>query len=216
MKSPEKSQGGMSLALIAELRTAEAEVFRPRPAEIPGCVRQRHFRFPWRRADALDERLADAVPDRRRAGARGATLIDIDGNRLDDFCLGDTGSMFGHSPAPGRPRHPAAGVARPHLHAARARTRWPSESSWSERFGLPQWQVATTASDANRFALRVARAVTGRAKILVFNGCYHGAVDETFVKLTDGKPGKRAGAGGRIRDLTGGTQNRRIQRSCSA
>ena len=61
--------------------------------------------------------------------------------------------------------------------------RWPSDELLSERFGLPQWQIATTASDANRFALRVARAVTGRAKILVFNGCYHGAVDETFVRL---------------------------------
>ncbi len=53
----------------------------------------------------------------------------------------------------------------------------------AERFGLPHWQVATTATDANRFALRVARAVTGRPKILVFNGCYHGTVDETYVRL---------------------------------
>ena len=56
-----------------------------------------------------------------------------------------------------------------------------------ERFGLPRWQVATTATDANRFALRVARAVTGRNKILVFNGCYHGTVDETFVRLDKGQ-----------------------------
>jgi len=54
------------------------------------------------------------------------------------------------------------------------------------RFGLPFWQIATTATDANRFALRVARAVTNRPKILVFNGCYHGAVEDTFVRLKDG------------------------------
>ena len=63
----------------------------------------------------------------------------------------------------------------------------------SERFGLPHWQIATTATDANRFALRVARAVTGRPKILVFNGCYHGSVDETMVRLNDGKPVNRPG-----------------------
>ena len=71
-----------------------------------------------------------------------------------------------------------------------------------EMFGLPFWQVATTASDANRFALRVARAVTGRPKILVFNGCYHGAVEETFVRLKDGQPVNRPGLAGEFRDYT--------------
>jgi glutamate-1-semialdehyde 2,1-aminomutase len=71
-----------------------------------------------------------------------------------------------------------------------------------ERFGLPHWQVATTATDANRFALRVARAVTGRPKILVFNGCYHGTVDETFVRLVDGRAVNRPGLLGQVTDLT--------------
>ena len=69
-------------------------------------------------------------------------------------------------------------------------------------FGLPSWQIATTATDANRFALRVARAVTGRPKILVFNGCYHGSVDETMVRLVDGRPVNRPGLAGELRDLT--------------
>ena len=85
-----------------------------------------------------------------------------------------------------------------------------------EMFGLPFWQIATTATDANRFALRVARAVTGRPKILVFNGCYHGAVDETFVRLDDGKPVNRPGLAGEFRDLTETTQHRRVQRSRGA
>ncbi len=72
----------------------------------------------------------------------------------------------------------------------------------AERFGLPHWQVATTATDANRFALRVARAVTGRPKILVFNGCYHGTVDETFVRLVDGRVVHRPGLLGQVTDLT--------------
>ena len=71
-----------------------------------------------------------------------------------------------------------------------------------DKFGLPAWQIATTATDANRFALRVARAITGRDKILVFNGCYHGAVDETMVRLRDGKPVNRPGLAGEFRDLT--------------
>ncbi|MCB1470023.1 MAG: aspartate aminotransferase family protein [Rhizobiaceae bacterium] len=138
--------------------------------------------------------------------AAGATLVDIDGNRLDDFCLGDTGSMFGHSPPP---------VARAiRRQAGRGLTYMlPSTDALAvgpllvEKFKLPFWQVATTATDANRFALRVARAVTGREKILVFNGSYHGSVDETMVRLKNGTPINRPGLAGEFRDLT---QNTRI------
>jgi glutamate-1-semialdehyde 2,1-aminomutase len=133
--------------------------------------------------------------------ARGATITDRDGHRLDDFCLGDTGSMFGHSPAP-----VAKAIAR---QARRGLTYMlPSADALelgrllSEKFGLPAWQIATTATDANRFALRVARSITGRDKILVFNGCYHGAVDETMVRLKDGRPINRPGLAGEFRDLT--------------
>ncbi len=137
--------------------------------------------------------------------AAGATIADIDGNRLDDFCLGDTGSMFGHSP-------PA--VARAiRRQAGRGLTYMLPDADalvlgklLAERFGLPEWQIATTATDANRFALRVARAVTGRPKILVFNGCYHGSVDETMVRLVDGKPVNRPGLAGEFRDLTANTR----------
>ena len=133
--------------------------------------------------------------------ARGAVLHDVDGNDYADFCLGDTGSMFGHSPAP-----VAEAITR---QAGRGLTYMlPTEDTiavgrlLAERFGLPQWQVATTATDANRFALRVARAVTGRPKILVFNGCYHGTVDETFVRLVDGRAVHRPGLLGQAADLT--------------
>ena len=133
--------------------------------------------------------------------ARGATIADIDGNVLADFCLGDTGSMFGHSPVP-----VATAIRR---QAGRGLTYMlPSDDALAigpllERlFGLSYWQIATTATDANRFALRVARAVTGRPKILVFNGCYHGSVDETMVRLVDGKAVNRPGLAGEFRDLT--------------
>lgn len=133
--------------------------------------------------------------------AKDATIADIDGNVLADFCLGDTGSMFGHSPAP---------VAKAIRRQARRglTTMLPNDDALAvgklltRRFGLPFWQVATTATDANRFALRVARAVTDRPRILVFNGCYHGSVDETMVRLKDGAPVNRPGLAGEFRDLT--------------
>lgn len=138
-------------------------------------------------------------------GAHGSTLTDSDGHVLADFCLGDTGSMFGHSPEPVRQALMAQ--------AGRGLTYMlPTDDALAvgallrHRFGLPHWQVATTATDANRFALRVARAVTGRPKILVFNGCYHGTVDETFVRLIDGVPVNRPGLLGQFTDLTDGTR----------
>ncbi|MGB5104602.1 MAG: aspartate aminotransferase family protein [Steroidobacteraceae bacterium] len=133
--------------------------------------------------------------------AHGAVLRDVDGNEYADFCLGDTGSMFGHSPAP-----VAEAIRR---QAGQGLTYMlPTEDAiavgrlLAERFGLPHWQVATTATDANRFALRVARAVTGRPKILVFNGCYHGTVDDTFVRLAGGVAVNRPGLLGQVVDLT--------------
>jgi glutamate-1-semialdehyde 2,1-aminomutase len=132
--------------------------------------------------------------------AQGARITDIDGHEIDDFCLGDTGSMFGHSPAP---------VARAIRHQARRGLTYmlPTEAALeagrllTERFGAFRWQIATTATDANRFALRVARAVTGRPKVLVFNGCYHGTVDETFVTLDKGRTITRPGLLGQFADL---------------
>jgi glutamate-1-semialdehyde 2,1-aminomutase len=133
--------------------------------------------------------------------AKGARISDIDGYDIDDFCLGDTGSMFGHSPAP------VAKAIR--AQAGRGLTYMlPSEDALAtgrllcERFGVFQWQIATTATDANRFAIRVARAVTGRAKILVFNGCYHGTVDDVMVELSGGVTQNRVGLLGQVADLT--------------
>jgi glutamate-1-semialdehyde 2,1-aminomutase len=133
--------------------------------------------------------------------AEGARLTDVDGFRIDDFCLGDTGSMFGHSPAP---------VARAIRRQARRGLTYmlPTETALeagallNRRFGPYRWQIATTATDANRFALRVARAVTGRPKVLVFNGCYHGTVDDTMIELRDGHTHARQGLVGQVEDLS--------------
>ena len=133
--------------------------------------------------------------------AKGACFTDVDGFRYTDFCLGDTGSMFGHAPEP-----VARAVAAQAMKGFTAML--PSEDGvWvaeelSRRFGLPYWQFALTASDANRFVIRWARAATGRSKILIFNGCYHGTVDDVFVDLIDGKPVQRESLLGQVYDLT--------------
>ncbi len=135
------------------------------------------------------------------ASAKGARLTDVDGHAYDDFCFGDTGSMFGHSPEP-----VAKAIA---AQAARGLTYMlPTEDVpevgelLAKMFGLPFWQAATTATDANRFVLRWCRAITRRTKILVFHGCYHGAADDTFVRLKDGKAIHRPGLVGQVFDVT--------------
>jgi glutamate-1-semialdehyde 2,1-aminomutase len=124
--------------------------------------------------------------------ANGVALTDVDGHRYTDFCLGDTGAMFGHSP-------PAVAAAIARQAALGLTCMLPAEATAEvgERlaayFGLPYWQVAQTATDANRSALRWARAITGRPRILVFQGCYHGTVDETLVRLRGGRAVAREG-----------------------
>ena len=133
--------------------------------------------------------------------AKGARLTDLEGHRIDDFCLGDTGSMFGHSPDPvAKAIRKQAGRGLTYMLPSKAALR--AGALLTERFGDFRWQIATTATDANRFALRVARAVTGRPKVLVFNGCYHGTVDETMVERVKGKTAARAGLVGQVADLT--------------
>jgi len=138
------------------------------------------------------------------AEAHGVTLTDVDGHTYVDFCLGDTGAMFGHSP-------PAIADAIRRQAGRGLTTMMPSPDAaivgdlLAKRFGLPFWQVTATASDANRAVIRWARAATGRRKLLVFNGCYHGAVDDTFVGLENGKPRNRPGLVGEIRDVTADT-----------
>lgn len=135
--------------------------------------------------------------------ARGARITDIDGNPRDDFCLGDTGSMFGHSPPPvARALRAQAGrgltYMLPSTLAAGA------GAALSDVFGPYRWQVTLSATDANRNALRVARAVTGRRRVLVFNGCYHGTLDDTMVTLEGGRTVARPGLVGQGADPAAG------------
>lgn len=124
--------------------------------------------------------------------ASGAHFMDVDGHRYLDLCLGDTGAMTGHAVPE------AVGAIGEQLEKG-STFMLPTENAIAvgaelqKRFGLKYWQMTLTATDANRFAIRIARQVTGRPKILVFNWCYHGTVDETFANLKDGKVVARKG-----------------------
>jgi glutamate-1-semialdehyde 2,1-aminomutase len=114
--------------------------------------------------------------------AHGATVVDVDGNEYADFCVGDTGAMAGHSPEPTmRAIRDILGIT----------TMLPTDdAAWvgaelARRFGVPYWQFSLTATDANRWMIRMCRHVTRRDRIAVFSWCYHGSVDESFVTLDE-------------------------------
>jgi glutamate-1-semialdehyde 2,1-aminomutase len=124
--------------------------------------------------------------------AKGAHFTDVDGLEYVDLCLGDTGAMTGHSPnvvADALAKRVREGIT---LMLPTEDSVWVGEEL-QRRFGLPYWQFALTATDANRFAIRSAREITQRSKILVYNYCYHGTVDESFASLRDGVVGPRRG-----------------------
>jgi glutamate-1-semialdehyde 2,1-aminomutase len=168
-------------------------------------------RAAYERADHLFGRVpmtwmnknAGAFP-RYLAAARGARVTDIDGHEYIDFCLGDTGAMAGHSPD-----GVTAAVHRRFADLGGATAMLPTEDAeWvgaelTRRFGLARWSFSLTATDANRWAIRLARAVTGRPKILVNGYSYHGSVDESLIVVgPDGHGTARPGNVGAPCDVT--------------
>ena len=127
--------------------------------------------------------------------ATGARLVDVDGAEYVDLCLGDTGAMTGHA-------LPQVADAVAERARAGLTTMLPStDATWcadelARRFGVPQWQFAISATDANRFVLRFARHLTGRPRVAVMDWCYHGTVDESFAVLDAGKVVPRPGSMG--------------------
>jgi glutamate-1-semialdehyde 2,1-aminomutase len=174
---------GIDRARLRELLVRERETFvrlHPRSAELSaraGAALLGGVPMNWMR------RWPGAFPI-FAAEAAGATVIDIDGIEYADFCLGDTGAMCGHSPAP-TVRAVRDQVARGITTMLPAEDAIAVGEELARRFGLPYWQIAMSATDANRFVLRIARELTGRSRILVFNWCYHGTVDETLATLDE-------------------------------
>jgi glutamate-1-semialdehyde aminotransferase len=124
--------------------------------------------------------------------AADARIVDVDGREYVDLCLGDTGAMTGHAPK-------ASTDAIVEQLGRGITTMLPTENAiWvgdelRRRFGLPLWQFCLTATDANRFTIRLCREITERPKILVFDHCYHGSVDETVATLEEGSVVARPG-----------------------
>ena len=178
---------------IAELMKSEFVRFIDQHPESQAVANQSHSSLlagvpmPWMKRWAGP---FPVVADR----AEGGRIFDIDGNKYVDFCLGDTGSMTGHANAP-----ISQAIS---LQAQRGFTTMlpSSDISWvanhlAERFRMSKWQFCLSATDANRFSLRIARALSGKPKIVVNDWCYHGTVDETLVILDEeGKTVSRPGA----------------------
>ena len=178
---------------IAELMKSEVERFIDQHPESQAVADQSHSSLlagvpmPWMKRWAGP---FPVVADR----AEGGRIFDIDGNKYVDFCLGDTGSMTGHANAP-----ISQAIS---LQAQRGFTTMlpSSDISWvanhlAERFRMSKWQFCLSATDANRFSLRLARALSGKPKIVVNDWCYHGTVDETLVILDEeGQTVSRPGA----------------------
>ena len=133
--------------------------------------------------------------------AKGSRFIDVDGHTYVDFCLGDTGSMTGHSPE-------AIATAIREQVGRGMSTMLPSKDAaavseeLAKRFNLPLWQFTVSATDANRHAIRYSRLITGKTKVIVIDRCYHGSVDESFATLdSKGKTVAREGNIGAPVDL---------------
>jgi glutamate-1-semialdehyde 2,1-aminomutase len=137
------------------------------------------------------------------AGASGARVTDLDGHELVDFSLGDTGAMAGHSPGP-----VVAATFERFAGSGGATAMLPTEDAevvaaeLSRRFGVARWSFTLTATDANRWALRLCRAITGRPRILVNSYCYHGTVDESLIVTGEDGGVSRAGNVGAPFDVT--------------
>lgn len=179
-------------ARLADLRTAEEDRFsstHPRSAELSARARGPLLAgvpMPWM------TRWPGSFPLFFES-ASGARLVDVDGQEYVDLCLGDTGAMTGHA-------LPQVADAISTRARSGITTMLPSEDAvWvgeelARRFGLPTWQLAMSATDANRFVLRFARHLTGRPRVAVMDWCYHGTVDETLAVLDGDRVVPRPGA----------------------
>jgi glutamate-1-semialdehyde 2,1-aminomutase len=118
--------------------------------------------------------------------AAGSRLRDVDGHEYADFNIADMSMFTGYGPAP-----VVDAVAR--QVAAGSQYLLPTEDSvWvagelGRRYGLPLWQFTLAATSANTEVIRVARSITGRERVLFFDGKYHGHFDDVLVELDDGR-----------------------------
>jgi len=184
---------------LLDRERAEYARLHPRSATAFGAAEHLFGRVPM----TWMLKLAGAFPLYLQS-ARGSTVTDLDGVTYADFALGDTGAMAGHSPTP-----VVDAVARRFGELGGASAMMPTEDGeWvgaelTRRFGATRWSFALSATDANRWAIRLVRALTGRNKILFHSYCYHGSVDESLIVVgPDGRGTAREGNVGAPVDVT--------------
>lgn len=195
----EKTLGGLSAEGLRQFFARETARYTTQRAETRAALRAEadHFMggvpMAWMRDWPLPYPLVVAR-------AEEARLTDLDGYEIDDFCLGDGVAPFGHTPEPvvkAIRKQAERGISYL-LPSAKALD---AGAALSEVYGDYRWQLALSASDANRNAIKIARAVTRRAKVLVFNGSYHGTVDDVMVRADRGRTKQRRGLVGQVHDL---------------
>jgi glutamate-1-semialdehyde 2,1-aminomutase len=118
------------------------------------------------------------------ASAAGAHFTDVDGFDYADFNIADMSMFCGYAPAP-VVRATQEAMLRGNQFMLPVEDAIVVAEELGRRFGLPQWQFTSSASQANIEAIRLARVATGRDKVLVFEGKYHGHLDQTLVALDD-------------------------------
>lgn len=171
--------------------TREQARFAETHAKSHGLFKDGQAQYPYGAPSHWMRRWAGGFPFYVERAA-GSALYCVDGHRYVDFCLGDSGGMCGHG-------HPAITAALAERLSRGATFMLPTPDAafvgaeLQRRFSLPYWGFTTSASDANRAVIRIARMVTGRRKVLVFNGCYHGSVEEAHVALDGTKVVMRNG-----------------------
>lgn len=110
--------------------------------------------------------------------AKGAYITDVDGHRYLDMNLADTSMACGYGL-----EVVAEAVRSQFLRGSQyllpTEVSIPATRALAQRYGMPRWQFTLAASSANVEAIRIARAFSGRDRVLVFDGKYHGILDET-------------------------------------
>ncbi len=118
------------------------------------------------------------------ADGKGARFTDVDGHTYHDFNIADMSMFCGYGPEP-LVRAVADRMARGNQFLLPNEDAIVVSELLRDRFGLPKWQYTSSATHANTEAIRVARVMTGRDRVLMFDGKYHGHLDEALVELDD-------------------------------
>jgi glutamate-1-semialdehyde 2,1-aminomutase len=117
---------------------------------------------------------------------KGSTFFDADGNGYVDMNVSDLSMTLGYGV-------PAIEKALGRQYRRGAHFLLPTEDAivtaelLAQLTGMPSWQFTLAASGANTEIMRIARHMTGRRKLVVFEGKYHGHIEETLVRLEDGR-----------------------------